>query len=232
MPRSDAHSVLAMDLDARDGDWKPTPHGIFLGEVLAGHPEVVDGRDVLELGGGVGNHTIPLIRLGARRLVTTEIVPERSETTRRNVERNCPETAHVQYRVADWLDTPGQFDVVVTNPPFAKSGKRNRRYFIDVLILDAHKRLREGGDLIFVQSSMADIEKTKRRLNENGYAVEILGSSEGPFRDYYFADETFMQEILEVDGGFEIRDGTYYETLYVVKARLAAWAAPEGAHLP
>lgn len=219
-----------MDLDADADDWQPTPHGIHLGITLAEHPELFEGRDVLELGGGVGNHTIPIVRMDARRVVTTEILPERSETTRQNVQSNCPDAANVEYRVADWLHTEGEFDVVVTNPPFAKSGKRNRRYFIDSLILDAHKRLREGGDLIFVQSSMADIEKTKRRLVENGYEVEILGSSEGPFRDYYFEDEAFMEEIREVEGGFEIRDGTYYETLHVVRARLLPWSPPEGAH--
>jgi len=35
---------------------------------------------------------------------------------------------------------------------------------------------------------MADIEKTLRRLKENGFAPEILAEQEGPFRDYYFAD--------------------------------------------
>ena len=221
-----------MDLGASAGDWSPTPHGILLGEALADHPELFDGRDVLELGGGIGNHTIPLVRMGARRLVTTEFLPERSETTRRNVERNCANATNIEYRVADWLDTEGEFDVVVSNPPFAKSGKRNRRYFIDSLILDAHKRLREGGDLVFVQSSMADIEKTKRRLAENRYDVKVLRTSEGPFRDYYFEDEMFMEEIRQVEGGFEVRDGTYYETLYVVCAHLLPWSPPEGAHLP
>lgn len=220
-----------MDLDARDGDWRPTPHGAFLGEVLAQHGEIVAGRDVLELGGGVGNHTIPLLRLGARSVVTTEILPDRSETTRRNVERNCPDAANVEYRVADWLDTEEQFDVVFANPPFAKSGMQNRRYFIDSLILDGHKRLREGGDLLFVQSSMADLRKTRTRLKENGYAVDILGSSEGPFRDYYFEDHAFMREMRHVEDGFEIRDGIYYETLSVVRATLTTWTPAMGAHL-
>ena len=37
------------------------------------------------------------------------------------------------------------WDCVVSNPPFAKSGKRFRRYFIDTFILDAHKLVRPGG---------------------------------------------------------------------------------------
>ncbi len=232
MPPNDLPAVLQIDYDSGDDDWQPTPHGIQLAYALAEHPELFSGREVLELGGGVGNHTIPLVRLGASRLVTTEILPGRSDTTRRNVERNCPDATNVEYRVADWIDTEGTFDVIVANPPFAKSGKRNRRYFIDALILDAHKRLQSGGDLIFVQSSMADLAKTERRLIENGFEVEFLRSFEGPFRYYYFEDETFMEEIRAVEGGFELRDGIYYETLTVVRAHLVGWSPPEGAHLP
>jgi len=87
--------------------------------------------------------------------------------------------------VADWLDVEGDYDLVVTNPPFCKSGKRNRRYFIDELILNAHECLRPRGRLVFVQSSMADIAKSQRRLDENGFDHEIVDCCEGPFRDYY-----------------------------------------------
>ncbi len=221
--------LLEMDLVAGAEDWSPTPHGIFMAEVLA-RDNVVRGKEVLELGGGVGNHTIILVRQGAKRVVTTEIVASRSEMTRTNVEANCPGATNVEYRVADWLHTDGEFDVVLSNPPFAKSGRRNRRYFIDALILDVHKRLRPDGHLVFVQSSMADLAKTQRRLEENGLESRILESKEGPFRDYYFEDEAFMEEIKGVPDGYEVRDGTYYETLFVIMARLRPWAPPEGAH--
>lgn len=210
-----------MDLDLGGDDWRPTPHGEFLAEVLAEH-DLVRGKDVLELGAGSGNHTILLVRQGAARVVATEIAPQLLETTRRNVERNCPGTDCVEYRVADWLDTPGSFDVVVTNPPFCKSGKTNRRYFIDELILNAHKRLRPRGRLIFVQSSMADIAKTQRRLDENGFDHEIIATTEGPFRDYYYEEPGFLEEARRVPGGFSMKDGKEHETLFVVSARLRA----------
>ena len=218
-----------MDLSGSDDDWSPTPHGRTLAKTLAAHNLVKD-KSVLELGGGVGNHTILLVRQGAKQLVTTEISTSRGETTRRNVERNCERADVVEYRVADWLQTTGTFDVVVTNPPFAQSGKQNRRYFIDSLILDAHKRLVAGGTLVFVQSSMADLAKTMRRLDENGFDPEILATSRGPFRDYYFDDKTFMEEIQHVPDGFELVDDTYYETLSVVRATLRPFVPPHGAH--
>ncbi len=212
-----------MDLVAEGDAWRPTPHGRFLAEVLASE-NLVENRRVLELGAGVANHTILLARQGAAEVVATEITEERIATTRTNVERNCSEEAErVTYVVADWLDVEGAFDVVVTNPPFCKSGKRNRRYFIDALILDAHKCLVDGGRLLFVQSSMADLGRTRRELERNGFRVEILDSTRGPFRDYYFEDPEFMREIQSVENAFEVVDGAYYERLYVIAATLEPW---------
>ena len=229
MGSSSIDKLLEMDLSATEDDWHPTPHGQLLAKTLATQ-DLVSDRSVLELGGGVGNHTILLVRKGAARVVTTEITESRSETTRRNVALNCERADDVEYRVADWLQTPGTFDVVVTNPPFAVSGKQNRRYFIDSLILDAHKRLVAGGSLIFIQSSMADLGKTMRRLDENGFDADVIATSRGPFRGYYFEDETFMAEIQDVPAGFEMVDGTHYETLSVIRATLRAFAPPQGAH--
>ncbi len=215
---AESDEILEMDLSVGDGDWAPTPHGVSLANALAEH-DLVRGKRVLEIGAGSGNHTIILLRRGAAQVVATEVDTVRLATTQANVERNCPNAA-VEYRVADWLQTGGRFEVVVSNPPFCQSGKRNRRYFIDSLILDAHKRLVPGGQLVFVQSSMADIAKTLRRLEENGFAPEILDEEEGPFRDYYFEDETFMREIESVPNGFVVRGGVHFETLFVVGARL------------
>lgn len=217
-----------MRLDLEQRDWVPTPHGVFMAHTLA-ERNLVEGRRVLELGAGAGNHTIIFVRQGAESVLATEISEELLATTRRNVERNCPGASNVEYRVADWLDTQGTFDVVASNPPFCKSGRRNRRYFIDSLILDAHLRLVPEGTLVFVQSSMADLDKSLRRLAENGYEARVLASTEGPFRDYYFEDPTFMEEIRHVPNGYQVRDGVYVETLYVVLAKLRPWTPQGGA---
>lgn len=220
-----------MDLRAGEDDWSPTPHGKWLAQMLAEH-DLVTGKDVLELGAGVANHTILLHRKGASSIVATEITDDLLATSRENFERNCGKDVDIEFRVADWLDTPGQFDVVVSNPPFCQSGKQNRRYYLDSLILDGHKRLRPRGELIFVQSTMADVAKTLRRLDENGYEAREVGRTSGPFRDYYFDDPTFMAEIEKVDGGYEERDGQKFETLVVIHATLREWAPPSTAHLP
>jgi len=220
-----------MDLAGGSDDWTPTPHGALLADALA-ETDLIQGRAVLELGAGVGNHTIVIVRKGASRVVATEITDGRAATTRQSVDRNCADAGHVDYRVANWVQVEGRYDVIVTNPPFAQSGQRNRRYFIDALILGASQLLVEGGDLIFVQSSMADLAKTMRRLDENGFDAEVVLERTGPFRDYYFEDPAFMKEIRNVPNGYEIRDGTYYETLSVVHGHLRPWTPPATAHLP
>ena len=225
-----SHELLKMDLSMGGEDWVPTPHGECLAEVLAEN-NLVDGKTVSELGAGTGNHTILLARQGAKHIVATEITQALVDTTEVNVKRNVPD-ASMEYRVADWLSTEGRFDVLVTNPPFCKSGKQNRRYYIDSLILDTHKRLNENGTLVFVQSSMADLAKTLDRLNENGYDARVIGERSGPFRDYYFEDEDFMAESSAIEGGFELRDGVHYETLSVIAATLRSYTPPAGAHVP
>ena len=229
-PTMNPAELLEMDLSMGGDDWKPTPHGVCLAKVLAEN-NLVEGKSVLELGAGTGNHTIVVLRQGARQVVATEITQGLADTTRENVERNVP-GAPVEYRVADWLATEGTFDVLVSNPPYCVSGKQNRRYYIDSLILDGHKHLNPGGTLVFVQSSMADLAKTLERLDENGYDARVLGERSEPFRDYYFEDETFMAEIQSVPNGFEVtEDGTHIETLSVVAATLRPYTAPAIAHI-
>ncbi|KAA3611481.1 MAG: methyltransferase domain-containing protein [Planctomycetota bacterium] len=222
--------LASMDLQMGGKDWKPTPHGRFMGEVLA-ETDFLKDKEVLELGAGIGNHTILLLQKEVKHLTATEILPELLESAKINVERNLPPPLPIDYRVADWLDLDGKFDAIVTNPPFCKSGKQNRRYFIDSLILDGHKHLHPNGELVFVQSSMADLDKTESRLRENGYEPEILGQQSGPFRDYYFEDASFMREIQEVPNGFYVENGVHYETLSVIRAVLQPFSPPEGAHI-
>ena len=77
-----------------------------------------------------------------------------------------------------------------------------------------------------------DIAMTLRRLDHNGFDARVVESTQGPFRDYYFDDATFMAEIEKVEGGFEERDGIKSETLSVIHAKLRPWSPPATAHLP
>lgn len=215
---------LQIDLDVPEGVWNPTPHGIHLGNMLLG----IDftGKNVLELGTGCGIHAILIAHRGAAQMTMTEIDAVAIENSKHNFAKNTIDI-EAEFIVADWTAVPGashegkaKWDCIVTNPPFAKSGKHYRRYFIDSLILDAHKLVKPGGELIFVQSSMADIPRSVQLMEDCKMAVHIVGETEGPFRDYYYEDDTFMQESANVQNGFEIRDGVHYERLIVFRAVL------------
>ncbi|MEM6793128.1 MAG: methyltransferase [Acidobacteriota bacterium] len=221
---SQAFGDVEVHLDVPAGVWNPTPHGVHLGKMLLGLD--FSGEHVLELGTGCGIHAILLARQGAVRLTLTEIDAATNENAAHNLRKNGVDLP-VTYHVADWTAVPGAsytggapWDAVVTNPPFAKSGKRFRRYFIETLILDAHKLVKPGGRLVFIQSSMADIPRSVRLMEENGMRVRIVGETDGPFRDYYYEDEAYMREMAAIPHGYQMRDGQHYERLIVFEATL------------
>lgn len=207
-----------LDLDVPAGVWNPTPHGIHLGNMLAKLD--FTNKHVLELGTGCGLHAIVLAEQGAAKLTLTEIDESILENAKHNLNKyGCD--LPVEYIVADWTNLPdSDYDVLVTNPPFTKSGKTYRRYFIDTLVLNAHKLLKSKGQLIFIQSSMANIPRTIKMLEENGMDVAILGETSGPFRKYYFEDSKYMKEIATFHGGYIMNDGNHYERLMVFCATL------------
>jgi release factor glutamine methyltransferase len=207
-----------LTIDVPEGVWNPTPHGVHLGNML----QTLDfaGEHVLELGTGCGVHAILIARRGAARMTLTEIEQAPLDNARHNLGRHgldCP----VEYVVADWTAVPGEpADTLVTNPPFAKSGKRYRRYFIDTLILDAHKLVKPGGRLVFVQSSMADVPRSMALMADCGMDVRIVGETDEPFRDYYFEDAAYLREMASIPGAYTVRDGVHHERLIVFEATL------------
>lgn len=207
-----------INLDVPEGVWNPTPHGIHLGNIIITLD--LNGKDVLELGSGSGNHTILISQQKPKKLTVTEINQDILNNTRHNLLKNNI-NLQVEYLVADWTQIKTRpFDVLITNPPFVKSGKRYYRYFIDTLINDAHKLIKKGGKLIFIQSSMADIKRSINLMQDWGMEVKIIGEQKGPFRDYYFEDQVFMNNIEKFPGAYEKINDEYIETLVVFEATL------------
>jgi predicted RNA methylase len=202
--------------------WKETNHGRIMSESISDLQNIdfFKNKKVLELGGGCANHTKLILENEPEHLVTTEINQERLEITKQAVEEHFGNVHNCKFVIADWLDVDGTYDIVITNPPYFVSGKYNRRYFIDELILNSHKRLLPGGYLVFVQSSMADIKLTEDRMMENGYRFEIIKEQSFEWRDYYFQDPSFIKMCDEKSGSYFMKDGDRWETLYVVQGKL------------
>lgn len=217
---TESFGEYTLELDVPEGVWNPTPHGVHLGNMLA----TMDftGDRVLELGTGCGIHAILLAKRGAKALTLTEIERPILDNALHNLRKHGVQVP-IETVVADWTALPpNEFDALVTNPPFGKAGKTYRRYFIDSLILDAHRLLRPGGRLVFIHSSMADVPRTIGLMEENGMDVRIVGETDGPFRQYYFEDPAFMRDIAKVRGGYIVRDGVHHERLAVFEATLPA----------
>lgn len=207
-----------LSLDVPEGVWNPTPHGVQLGNLLT--QVRFDGEHVLELGTGCGLHAIVIARQGAKSMSLTEIDATILDNARHNLTKH-EVSIPIQYLTADWVQVSSEpADALVTNPPFAKSGKRYRRYFIDTLILDAHKLVRPGGRLIFIQSSMADVPRSIALMEECGMQVRILGETDQPFRQYYYEDEAYLLEMARIPGAYVVRDGEHFEKLTAFEATL------------
>jgi len=207
-----------LELDVPEGVWNPTPHGMHLGNMILTLD--LKNKEVLELGSGSGNHTILISKQKPKKLTVTEISQDILSNTRHNLLKNDINLP-VEYMVADWTHIDkGPFDVLITNPPFVKSGKRYYRYFIDSLINDTHKLVKHGGRLIFIQSSVADVKKSMNLMKDWGMDVKIIGEQKVPFRDYYFEDEVFMDTIEKTPGAYEKINDQYIETLVVFEATL------------
>lgn len=166
--------------------WLPTPHGFTLARCLQRELAcVAKGKDVLELGAGCGIHSHLLKQSEPSSLTLTEITDE-GVAALKDV-APCIK--------ADWLHLPHKrrYDLIVANPPFFHcTSSCNRRYYLDELILNAHRYLHKGGELLFVQSSMAGDATTLAMLKQNGFSI-IFGHQEiYRWRDYYFEDHTFV----------------------------------------
>lgn len=225
--------------ELKGSDWLPTPHGINFDEAIFhekfGLHHLFSGKDVLELGAGAGNQSVLVHRICPKTLTMTEVCTDRLKTTAAVMKANGCED-NTNYVVADWLAVPigqintedGKFDTIITNPPYCWSGKQNRRYFIDEFILNSHKLLRPGGSIIFSQSSMADLDKTLERMNENGFSATVAKQDCYPWRQYYFDDPHFATEAEAVpDGkGFTMTSaGRRIETLSVIYGTLQSYEA-------
>ncbi len=195
--------------------WTLTPHGQTLGEGMVFARHALIGQAAIEFGAGTGVHAIAALKLGARSIDVTDIVPSALEACTENAALNDVRLGRM--RCADWLDFPADqsYDTVICNPPFCKAGTPDRRWFIRTLIAESPRFLWPGGHLLFVQSSMADFAETERELADAGYLFTRLHERRYLFRAYYFQEPGFVEESRLVAGGFDVIDGACIETLRV-----------------
>jgi D-alanine-D-alanine ligase-like ATP-grasp enzyme/methylase of polypeptide subunit release factors len=111
-----------VDLEMAEGIRLPPDSSVELARLL----DVQPGEEVLELGCGSGLISIAAVKLGAARVVATDLDPRALQATAENARRNGV-ADRIDIRAGSWYEAlrenslsrrrAGRFDVIIANPP-------------------------------------------------------------------------------------------------------------------
>jgi len=169
--------------------------------LLADNLDVHRGERVLELGTGCGLLAILAAKTGAK-VVATDINPSALECARANAVAHGV-AGHIDFRLGDLFEpVSGEcFDLIIFNPPYLPVAPREElgglldraweagpdgRAVIDRFLSELAWHLTTNGSALFVQSSLADVEKTIRAPKASGFQVEVMA------REKLWSEELFL----------------------------------------
>jgi release factor glutamine methyltransferase len=174
-----------------------TPPGVFAPRSDAG--VLLDAAlprlrgDVLDLCAGSG-----ALGLAAAPHAASVVAVELSRTAAAAIRVNALlNRRRVAVRRGDLFAAVGsrRFDVILTNPPYvptppgarevlgarAWEGGPRGRDLLDRICADAAAHLRPGGEVLIVQSALADIGRTLELLRGHGLAADVIADQHGPY---------------------------------------------------
>jgi release factor glutamine methyltransferase len=93
-----------------------------------------------------------------------------------------------------------EFDIILFNAPYLPSeegegsswleqawaGGTSGRKTIDGFIRESPQHLRSNGEILLMQSSLSDVEETRRGLEEKGLRVDVVASQDLPLFETVF----------------------------------------------
>jgi release factor glutamine methyltransferase len=221
---------------------KPVSDTRLLREVLLG--ERLRGASVADLCTGTGVLALAAASAGAGPVVAVDISVRAMLTARLNALLNGLD---VEVRRGDLVGALGEdrFDVIVSNPPYVPAetdhlprhsnrtpldGGRDGRALIDRICREVPARLRPGGTLMLVHSSVCGFDRTAAMLEASGLDVEVASRASGPLGPVLRS----RAPLLRARG---LLDESEDEELAVIRARAPAGsrarsAAPAGAAAP
>ncbi|HEX8073564.1 MAG TPA: HemK2/MTQ2 family protein methyltransferase [Thermoleophilaceae bacterium] len=185
------------------------------------------GSELLDLCTGSGVVAIGAARLGLR--ATAVDVSRRSVLTVRLNARLNGVAGRVRALRGDLFERlPGRsFDLIASNPPYVPSGDRlptrgpsraweagpDGRVVLDRICAQAPARLRPGGTLLLVQSSLCGVDETLDRLARAGLDARVRKRRRGPLGPLMLA----RVDELERRGALE--PGQREEDIVVIEGR-------------
>ncbi len=168
--------------------------------LLADNLDARQGERVLEIGTGCGLLAILAAKAGAW-VVATDINQAALECARVNAHAHGVAN-RIDLRFGDLFETVSKerFDLVIFNPPYlpiepkeafgtpldlAWEAGPDGRLVINRFLNKVAEYLTPNGRVLFVQSSLANIEKTIRALDANGLRVEVVARRKLSFEELF-----------------------------------------------
>lgn len=221
-----SHSVTLAD---RATVGPPTPYTFLLAENIGPLP----GAQVVEIGTGSGVLAIVAALQGAARVRIVDTNPAAIEAALANAALN-----HVPDRIeplavgASIIPLPDgeTVDVVISNPaqlPLPEAAEAHNPYYagpdgrgmIEAVIAAAPARLAPGGRLLMVLNSVTDFPASLAAMRRAGLEPRVLEERSLVLRPLF--DRAWLDHLGGVERGlYVVRDGTAYETICAVEARL------------
>ena len=214
-------------IDSRGKVLPATPYSLFLAEHI---PNLV-GETVVDLGTGSGILAIIAKLQGAKCVYVLDLNPEAIDIAMENAKRNrvlngfvplptgstmlpLPEGIMVDHLICNPAQLPMRQPERVDDPFYAGD---DGRQMIEGLIREAPAWLSPTGRLLMTHNSLTDLPASMLLMNSVGLEPRVLAERSIEFRP--FIDREWLDELGGTKRGlYTTRDGTAYETLYVVEA--------------
>lgn len=187
-----AHPAGSIEIEMVPGACPPAESSAELARLLDVQPR----EQVLELGCGTGLLAIAAARLGAARVVATDLDPRSLQSAERNALRNAVGD-RIDVRAGSWYealgegaDAAGRYDVIVATPPQTPGpspfgpkygGPDGLQGFLKILERIAEFLIPETGRLWMVAISLADLQRLRRELEKHFTDVTAVHQTERIF---------------------------------------------------
>lgn len=202
------HSI---SIDPLPGAMDPSPYTEFLFERIVAQDSVP--RDAIDIGCGSGALAILLAKSGVENVYALDINDTALEATKKNAQLNgVSDRIEIQeVDITESLDLEFNVGMVVSNPPslpmrskpdseydaFNYYGGEDGRLFIGSLIKNSPNILCEGGELLFINTSLANIGDTVKQLPKFGFHSFTCTVKELPFRESYYEHIDWFRELKQ-----------------------------------
>ena len=158
--------------------------------LIARNLEELDGAEILDLGTGSGFLAILSSKLGAGKVVATDVSRRALEAARENARLNGAD--NIDFRLGSVYDPVGSevFDLIICNPPMTPSrtplpvytwGGADGRVILERVVKGAPEHLRKGGRLIMPVISLVGVDRVYALMRRVGLKPRAIDYVTHPF---------------------------------------------------